>query len=65
MTKPNYFSQDAPDPDDMFSLMARQPGYVPTGCLLGGAVAMGLVMDGKDPCTGCAGPREKCKGRKA
>jgi len=60
--KLHYF-QETPDSDDMLLNMAKSQGYVPQSCLLGGQIVMGLVNDGKDPCTGCEGPREKCGGR--
>ena len=61
--KPCYFKQDLPDADDFGNAMARGQGYVPNTCLLGGGILMGVVNEGKDPFTGCEGPREKCKGR--
>ncbi len=61
--KPHYFEQDKADSDDMNLGMAKMQGYVPQACLLGGMVVMGLVNEGKDPCKGCNGPREKCHGR--
>jgi len=60
--KPHYFEQDKAD-DDMYLDMAKMQGYVPKTCLLGGAVVMGLVNEGKNPCKGCQGPREKCHGQ--
>lgn len=61
--KPHYFGDPAPDPDDWQLDMAKGQGYVPSGCLLGGAIAMGEVNAGRDPCAGCAGPRARCGGR--
>ena len=61
--KPHYFEQDEADQDDMQLDMSKGQGYVPQGCLLGGAVVMGLVNDGADPCKGCEGPRDRCGGR--
>ena len=61
--KPHYFMQEEPDSDDIFLKMAKDQGYVPQGCLLGGQVVMGLVQKGTDPCVGCNCPREKCGGR--
>lgn len=61
--KPHYFDQDAPDGDDIHLKMAIAQGYVPITCLLGGRTVMGEVWRGRDPCAGCAGPRERCKGR--
>ena len=62
--KPHYFEQDEVDKNDMALGMAKMQGYIPQTCLLGGIVVMGLVNEGKDPCKGCYGPREKCYGRK-
>jgi hypothetical protein len=61
--KLHYFEQDRADSDDMNLGMAKMQKYVPETCLLGGMVVMGLVDEGKDPCRGCHGPREKCHGR--
>ena len=44
--------------------MSITQGYVPSTCLIGGSTVWGLVNDGVDPCKGCKGPREKCKGRR-
>jgi hypothetical protein len=63
MTKLHYFNQDTADDDDIQLGMAKMQGYVPQTCLLGGAVVMGLVSKGENPCWGCEGPREKCKGK--
>lgn len=63
MSKLHYFSQDIADFDDWQLGMAKQQGYVPQTCLLGGIVVMSEVNAGRDPCPGCAGPREKCHGR--
>ena len=60
--KPHYFDGNIDD-DDFMLRMAKDQGYVPSGCLLGGQIVMGLVNSGKDPCEGCKGPREKCGGR--
>ena len=30
---------------------------------LGGMTVMAEVQAGRDPCAGCTGPRDKCKGR--
>ena len=49
------------DEDDFFLQMAIGQGYVPKTCLLGGEVIMSLINSGQNPCTGCNGPREKCK----
>lgn len=61
--KPHYFVQDKADDDDMQLRMAIGQGYVPRGCLLGGAVVMGEVADGRNPCCDCEGPRDKCGGK--
>ncbi len=59
----HYFDQPtAPESDFMLS-MAKGQGYVPQTCLLGGIVVMSEVNGGRDPCAGCNGPRERCKGR--
>lgn len=60
--KPHYFEQDEPDSDDMQLGMAKTQGYVPQGCLLGGMVVMAEINAGRDPCSGCNCPREKCGG---
>ncbi len=62
MSKPHYFDGNV-DKDDIQLQMSIRRGYVPSTCLLGGATVWGLVMRGDDPCKGCEGPREKCKGR--
>ena len=61
--KLHYFHQDEADTDDMQLGMAKMQGYVPRGCLLGGAVVMSEVNAGRAPCIGCEGPREKCGGK--
>lgn len=61
--KPHYFEQTEADADDFMLSMAKQQGYVPRTCLLGGAVVMGETNAGRDACAGCHGPRDKCKGR--
>lgn len=61
--KPHYFSQEQADADDWQLRMAIDQGYVPEQCLLGGPVVMSEINAGRDPCAGCAGPREKCVGR--
>uniref|UniRef100_A0A6M3KD29 Uncharacterized protein n=1 Tax=viral metagenome TaxID=1070528 RepID=A0A6M3KD29_9ZZZZ len=60
--KSHYFNQDEPDEDDVNLQMAKGQGYVPKNCLLGGMIVMGIINKGGNPCQGCAGPREKCKG---
>lgn len=61
--KPHYFAQEKPDEDDLKLKMCIGQGYIPQGCLLNGDLVWALIMDSKDPCKSCAGPREKCKGR--
>lgn len=61
--KPHYFDQAEPDANDMNLMMAKGQGYVPKGCLLGGAVVMDEVTMGRSPCWGCEGPRERCGGK--
>ena len=61
--KPHYFEQDEADADDMQLGMAKMQGYVPQGCLLGGVVVMDEVNNGRNPCWGCEGPRDKCSGK--
>jgi len=60
--KMHYFDQAEADPTDMLLDMAKMQGYVPETCLLAGIVVMAEVSDGRRPCDGCAGPREKCGG---
>jgi hypothetical protein len=62
--KVHYFEQEKADADDWKLAMAIGQGYVPSTCLLGGAVAMAEVSAGKDPCNGCNCPRDRCRGRK-
>ena len=59
----HYFEQDTADTDDMQLGMAKMQGYVPQTCLLGGMTVMSEAASGRDPCRGCAGPRDKCQGR--
>ena len=61
--KPHYFNQEQADDDDLQLKMSVAQGYVPRTCLLGGPIVFGTVTKGEDPCKGCLGPREKCKGR--
>ncbi len=63
--KVHYFEEETADAGDMQLGMAKMQGYVPQACLLGGMTVMSEVTDGHDPCAGCQGPREKCKGRPA
>ena len=61
--KLHYFNQDqADDTDTQLQAMIYQ-GYVPKTCLLSGRVVFAEIMAGKNPCSDCNGPREKCKGR--
>lgn len=60
--KVHYFEQEKPDEDDMQLGMAKMQGYVPQTCLLGGPTVMAEVKEGRNPCHGCEGPRDKCKG---
>ena len=62
-SKPHYFDLTEAPALDILLGMAKKQGYVPQTCLLGGHVVMGLVNQGDDPCKGCQGPREICKGR--
>ena len=59
----HYFDQTEADPSDMLLNMSKAQGYVPNTCLLGGATVWNEVRRGVDPCAGCNGPRETCKGR--
>ena len=61
--KPHYFEQEHADTDDTLLEIAKGQGYVPQTCLLGGAVVMGIINTGKNPCRGCNGPRNKCNGQ--
>lgn len=61
--KPHYFAQPSADDDDDWLRIAKKQGYVPATCLLGGPVVMDEVNHARDPCSGCEGPRERCKGR--
>ncbi len=63
MTKLHYFNQEKSDPDDIQLKMAIRQGYVPSTCLLNGRVIWTEITEGRDPCAGCKGPREQCKGR--
>ena len=58
--KPHYFSQEAADSDDWLLGMAKMQGYIPKSCLLGGEVVMLEIGEGRNPCWGCEGPRDKC-----
>ena len=59
----HYFTEGKADPRDLYLEACISQGYVPSGCLLVGQLVWALVNDGKDPCAGCAGPREICGGR--
>lgn len=61
--KPHYFEQEEADKDDFQLGMAKMQGYVPKTCLLGGMVVMAEVINGRNPCWGCNGPRDKCHGK--
>ena len=60
--KPHYFEQTEADTDDMLLGMAKMQGYVPKTCLLNGATVMDEIQEGRNPCWGCEGPRDKCGG---
>jgi len=61
--KPHYFDQTTPDLDDFRLAMAKSQGYVPQTCLLGGFTVINEINAGKNPCWGCEGPIEICKGQ--
>jgi hypothetical protein len=61
--KLHYFNANEADPTDFLLGMAKMQGYVPSGCLLGGSVVMHEINDGRNPCWGCEGPRDKCGGK--
>lgn len=61
--KLHYFDQDVADEDDIKLKMAKYQGYVPETCLISGLLVFDEIEHGRDPCTGCNGPREKCHGR--
>jgi hypothetical protein len=61
--KLHYFDQEKADEGDWQLKMCIDQGYVPSTCLLGGMTVFSEVNKSHDPCKGCAGPREKCKGR--
>ncbi len=60
--KPHYFEQDEADSEDIQLQMAKAQGYVPGTCLLNGIIVMDETRRGRNPCKGCAGPRDKCYG---
>ena len=59
----HYFNQAEADKDDLLLAMVKGQGYVPQTCLLGGQTAMAEVNAGRNPCSGCEGPRDKCGGK--
>lgn len=59
----HYFENDSAPSTDILLGMAKMQGYVPAGCLLGGAVVMSEVNAGRHPCWGCDGPRDRCGGK--
>jgi len=61
--KLHYFEQDNADADDIHLGIAKMQGYVPQTCLLGGTIVMDEINKGRNPCSGCNGPREKCNGK--
>ncbi len=61
--KIHYFEQQEADFNDLQLMMAKGQGYVPQTCLLGGLTVFCEIAEGRDPCKGCEGPRDKCKGR--
>ena len=63
MTKLHYFDQEKADAADFLLKAAKNQGYVPDTCLLGGVVVMDEMRKGHDPCAGCNCIRSKCGGR--
>jgi hypothetical protein len=61
--KLHYFDDATGRGEDIMLRMAIDQGYVPSSCLLGGRTVMSEMNAGRDPCAGCEGPREICKGR--
>lgn len=59
----NYFELGRPSPADAQLRQAVAEGVVPKGCLLGGHLVLSANFAGRDPCSTCDGPREKCGGR--
>lgn len=59
----HYFDKEEADPNDIQLKMCIQQGYVPSTCLLAGAIVYGEVARVNDPCAGCQCDRGKCKGR--
>lgn len=60
-----YWDEDPPavDKDDKMHAQAVDLEIVPSGCLLGGSVLIQASQIGKDPCSTCECPRDKCGGR--
>lgn len=63
MIKLHYFDQDEADPADFLLRAAKDQGYVPQTCLLGGLTVMSEMNGHRDPCAGCHCNRSKCQGR--
>lgn len=61
--KASYVNQGVADSDDYALKGAIERDYVPATCLLGGFIVMSEKCNGRDPCTGCNIPRDKCGGR--
>lgn len=59
----NHFNNPAGATSDTMLRLCVQQSYVPPACLLGGQIVLGLVNAGKNPCSGCRGPRHVCGGR--
>lgn len=59
----HYFDKTEAPIEDAALWMAKHQGYVPKTCLLGGVVVMDEVNNGRNPCWGCEGPRERCHGK--
>ena len=62
MSRPNYLEQGRADADDRLLRTAITQGVVPPGCLIGGAVVMGMKTAGTDPCSACETDRDVCGG---
>ena len=58
----HYFHMDRA-PSDTKLEMAIHQGYVPSTCLLAGVIVWDEVNASRNPCWGCEGPRERCKGK--
>lgn len=61
--KEQYYDQTEPDADDALLKEAIAAGVVPSGCLNGGVMVAELANGNEDPCSFCAGPRDRCGGR--